>query len=203
MAGVKNSVDTQGGRLTSKPKSKRGGGNVLCSPLAERTESASISWREEGQAETGPGMMFRDGEDGTDMDARGDLQPIKHFMVFKENVYASLIDCAQRVSAPAEGAGHSDVSSWITSELGWNVRRPQVQAPRSRSRDASLLGPCRLKDGAPPLEVQAQTRGSRTLLCLTRAWTRQFTLKPGETTGRSSSSPALSLLAPGKSPRDR
>jgi hypothetical protein len=128
---------------------------------------------------------------------------VSTFMVFKENVYASLIDCAQRVSAPAEGAGHSDVSSWITSELGWNVRRPQVQAPRSRSRDASLLGPCRLKDGAPPLEVQAQTRGSRTLLCLTRAWTRQFTLKPGETTGRSSSSPALSLLAPGKSPRDR
>ncbi|KAJ7811656.1 hypothetical protein B0H13DRAFT_2146023 [Mycena leptocephala] len=117
-------------------------------------------------------------------------------MVFKENVYASLIDCAQRVSALAEGAGHSDVSSWITSKLGWNVRRPQVQAPHSRSRDASLLGPCRLKDGAPPLEVQAQTRGNRTLLCLTRAWTRQFILKPGETTGRSSSSPALSLLAP-------
>jgi hypothetical protein len=77
-------------------------------------------------------------------------------MVFKENVYASLIDCAQRVSARAEGAGRS------TSELGWNVRRPQVQAPRSRSRDASLLGPCRLKDGALPLEVQARTV-SRTL----------------------------------------
>ncbi|KAJ7808104.1 hypothetical protein B0H13DRAFT_2152182 [Mycena leptocephala] len=111
---------------------------------------------------------------------RSPISQLGLLVVFKENVYASLIDCAQRVSAPAEGAGHSDVSSWITSELGWNVRRPQVQAPRSRSRDASLLGPCRLKDGAPPLEVQAQTRGSRTLC----------------TTGRSSSSPALSLLAP-------
>jgi hypothetical protein len=104
-------------------------------------------------------------------------------MVFKENVYASLIDCAQRVSARAEGAGVSNVDSWITSELGWNVRRPQVQAPRSRSRDASLLGPCRLKDGARPLEVQARTTVSRTLLCLTRAWTRQFMLKPGASAG--------------------
>ncbi|KAJ7875999.1 hypothetical protein B0H13DRAFT_2056068 [Mycena leptocephala] len=83
-------------------------------------------------------------------------------MVFKENFYASLIDCAQRVSARAEGAGRSNVDCWITSELGWNVRRPKVQAPRSRSRDASLLGPCRLKDGALPLEVQARTV-SRTL----------------------------------------
>ncbi|KAJ7860787.1 hypothetical protein B0H13DRAFT_1900775 [Mycena leptocephala] len=47
------------------------------------------------------------------------------FLVFKENVYASLIDCAQRISARAEGAGCSNVGSWITSELGWNVRRPQ------------------------------------------------------------------------------
>ncbi|KAJ7832504.1 hypothetical protein B0H13DRAFT_1914967 [Mycena leptocephala] len=89
-------------------------------------------------------------------------------MVFKENVYASLIDCTQRASARAEGAGDSNVGSWITSELGWNVRRPQVQAPRSRSRDASLLGPCRLKDGAQPLEVQARTT---------------FMLKPGASAG--------------------